>query len=826
MCRVGAGRRRSPCLTTAAQAVDTCLGPGAAAAKRPRTLAVQMSKQRAADSGAAESAGELDKSSAVETAKKWYDSRRCPLSKGEFTMNTPVVGAYRNSGTEWSLLYSIQSKLGHPDTGITYLVRFKFAREGSAWSVASADEENACMHADEEESDIPGLDEMTAVKAAKRWYDKHVYNGLYTMNLPHASAYCNRAHGFPRLWSIGYCATGPGINPEEQHLMRFKYAAKKKGDAWEWRAVSLTDGSTEVDDRAASAPAPAAPDKVAEKSQERERRRKRGKDNEKAVKKPRLTVGSAPKVTDTAETASTQTKRPRLTVGSGSKDTEAGETEAKQTKRPRLTVGSSSDDTSSDKKRPRVALSVASSSSASSAAEEGSDADEGSKTTTTKLVVKKEPKPSNGKRPRVALSVASSSSTSSASEEGSKTTTTKLVVKKQQKSSDGNAAAAVLDPLSAVKAAQAWYAQHDEQHPGLEMVAEKIFENSDRECSLLYSTDPNVTGNTYLERFKFNPPSEKNDWQWTVKSTPYEDDAAMYKDDVDPPEGDKLGELDQQTAVKAARRWYKQYFRLGGNSYKMDKVTGAFRNTELDIEPNEPHEWSLRYAANGDPTEYFLRFKYRAELDKDTGAWKWTAYGYSETEDASEYIGNSAEGYQDEQLSSIDDVPKKRSASSKTRATISDSHGGGGGRGPKSTKRNKSKKKNGGAVGNDGERAAASDRASDDVKAQIQDMKDKIREPKRELVQLPYVMPSAECEDEAYRDIGGPKVRVLCTVAEKLPLGFAPPPPHFSARDRCSCHGRSRSSMCSPHGLRMAVSLGRSTYSVLLLPLQQQRLAQ
>jgi hypothetical protein len=65
------------------------------------------------------------------------------------------------------------------------------------------------------------------------------------------------------------------------------------------------------------------------------------------------------------------------------------------------------------------------------------------------------------------------------------------------------------------------------------------------------------------------------------------------------------------------------------------------------------------------------------------------------------------------------------------------------------------------------------------VKAQIQDMKDKIREPKRELVQLPYVMPSAECEDEAYRDIGGPKVRVLCTVAEKLPLGFAPSPPIF-----------------------------------------------
>jgi hypothetical protein len=514
-----------------------------------------------------------------------------------------------------------------------------------------------------------------------------------------------------------------------------------------------------------------------------------------------------------------------LTVGSASKEAEAGEAEAKQTKRPRLTVGSSSDLTGSDKKRPRVALTVASSSSVSSAAEGRS------KPTTTKVVVKKQPTSSDGKGRRVALTIASSSSASSAAEERSKTTTTKVAAKKQPTSSDGNTAAAALDPVSAVKAAQAYFAQNN---PDEEMEAITIFENNDRECTLLYRKDPNIYGNTYLERFKFRPPSDKNDWQWTVKSKPYEDDAAMYHDDILPPEDDKLGELDEQTAVKAARRWYNEHFRLGGTRYKMDKIMSAYRNTGPDIEPNEPHEWSLRYTANGDPTEHFLRFKYRAELDRNTGGWKWTAYGYSETERPSESIGNNAEGYQDEQLSSTDDAPKKRSASSKPREAVGDSHGGGG-RGPKPTKRTKPQKKTVEAVTNDEQRAATSDCDSDHAKTPANPSTNGA--PKRLVVQhrLPYVMPSAECEDEVYRDIGGPKVRLLFT--------FVPQPVYYpeatvllcftlllttrSLQEYYSCHGCSRSVLVySLHGLRMAVSLVRSTSSFLILLLQQQHLAQ
>ena len=654
-----------------------------------------MVKLRATDGAASGSSDEveLDETSAVEKAKEWYDHDRRSPSHGNYTMNTPVLGAYRNSSTEWSLLYSIEPKPGHHDPGITFLWRYTFARAGSTWKVTGAVEENACMHADNEERDIPELDETRAAEAAKRWYDQHFSGGMYSMTLPHVSAYCNRARGFPRLWTICYRATGAGIDPEEEHFVQFKYAAQKKGDGWEWRAVSLDGGSREVD-AAAPTPAPAAAENATKKT-----------------KKPRLTIGS--KEGDETEGAA-KTKRPRLTVGPGSKEVDSAEIAAKQTKRPRLTFGSSSDHTGGDKTKRRGALSIGPSSSASAAAEKGR-----------------------------------------------KPATTKVVVTKHPNSCDGDAAAVALDKQSAVKAAKDWF---EKEHHDQEMVPLKIYKNNDRECSLLYRTEPNINGNTFLLRFKFSPPSDTNDRQWTVKSRPYEDDAAMYEDEVGPPEDNELDELDEQTAVKAAKRWYNEYFYGGG--YEMDiPVLGAYRNSEQNIEPNEPCEWSLLYTANGDSTQqHFVRFKYRPE--RGLKGWTWRVYGYSETEEPSEHIGNSLEGYQHEQLNY---APKRRDASSRKREADGGTRSGARGIGGlKSTKQAKPKKPKLGAAANTAERAGNTTSAaatgaaaldSDNHALHSADMKARILEPKRELMRLPYVMPSADCEDEAYRDIGGPKVR-------------------------------------------------------------------
>ena len=206
--------------------------------------------------GAGVGAGALDEAAAVEAAQAWYDTDRRSPSQGVYAMVTPVLGAYRNSAAEWSLLYRVE-----PDTGTSYLFRYKYNQAGSSrWKVASAAEEGACMHADTER-DVPTLDEAAAVKAAKRWYDKQFFGGAYTLCVPHVNAYCNRAQSFPREWSLRYRAEGPDVDPAAEHFVKFKYAAERKeGKAgWKWRVVCLDlEGATEDVDPAAAVLAAAA----------------------------------------------------------------------------------------------------------------------------------------------------------------------------------------------------------------------------------------------------------------------------------------------------------------------------------------------------------------------------------------------------------------------------------------------------------------------------------------------------------------------------------------------------------------------------------------
>ena len=53
---------------------------------------------------------ELESETAVAAAKRWYDEKG-PFT-GRFVLALPVLGAFRNSPTEYSLRYKV-----HPDTG-------------------------------------------------------------------------------------------------------------------------------------------------------------------------------------------------------------------------------------------------------------------------------------------------------------------------------------------------------------------------------------------------------------------------------------------------------------------------------------------------------------------------------------------------------------------------------------------------------------------------------------------------------------------------------------------------------------------------------------
>ena len=399
----------------------------------------------------------LEEETAVRLAKAWYDTDRRSPGRGAVSMVVPPVGAYRNNGGEWSILYRVE-----PDGGsnTTYLYRFRFNATGTQWRVAGATEDGACMHSDDEASQPPPLDETAAVKAAKRWYDTRFFGGAYTMGAP-LNAYCNKAHGSQRHWSLRYHAEGPEVDPSTAFFVLWKYAAEKSSKGWRWRVVSLdlAAASETVDETPAAEPAAAS-------------------------------AASAKPAGDP------QAKRPRLTVGKSSAPDGAKSAADPQAKRPRLKVGSTS-------------------------------------------------------------------STPGSAPQG----------------------VAQLGEEAAIRAAQRWY----QREHSAELKPLKIFRNSEREYSILYCTEPNLSGNTYLRRYKFAPPPSDGTGEWTVRSRPFEDDAALHEDGKDP----TPAELDRETAAKAASRWYNKYFSGGGN--RMDSpVIAAYGNTERDLEVTEGREWSLR----------------------------------------------------------------------------------------------------------------------------------------------------------------------------------------------------------------------------------------
>lgn len=404
--------------------------------------------------GAAEG---LDEASAVKAAQAWYDGDRRSPSLGRYAMVTPVLGAYRNSAAEWSLMYRVE-----PDTGTSYLFRYKYNQAGSSWKVASAGEEGACMHADTDERDVPALDEAAAAKAAKRWYDKNFYGGVFTMRVPHINAYCNRARGFPREYSLRYRATGPEVDPAAEHFVKFKYAVERKEGktSWKWRVVCLDlEGATQdVDPAAALAATAAAPDpKPAAEPATKEKMPKIPK----IPKLTKITVGpssSAPSLLSAPSLSSAATEESAGAPAAAAASPK--ESKPRAEKKTKLKVGSST-------------MAAAAAAAAPTAVETKEPQSTAAQKEAPKLAVKNETKSAPKKASKAGAAVAAAAAP---------------------------VIAVTLDKDSALNAAKTWYEAENKGEE--EMVPLKIYRNNDKECTLLYHTEPNETGNTYLRRVR------------------------------------------------------------------------------------------------------------------------------------------------------------------------------------------------------------------------------------------------------------------------------------------------------------------------------------
>ena len=69
---------------------------------------------------------------------------------------------------------------------------------------------------------LAGIERIGNKLAAKRWYDKRFFGGAYTMGAP-LNAYCNKAHGSQRHWSLRYHAEGPEVDPSTAFFVLWKY---------------------------------------------------------------------------------------------------------------------------------------------------------------------------------------------------------------------------------------------------------------------------------------------------------------------------------------------------------------------------------------------------------------------------------------------------------------------------------------------------------------------------------------------------------------------------------------------------------------------------
>ena len=193
-----------------------------------------------------------DKDIAVAEAIRWYDTSgpaAFNFAEGALKIKQPVLGAYRNNDTEWSVKYKTE-----PDLGAPYFLRVSYeeASDGS-WKATVGKLEGASELPDdykppEEQVGEGELGKEEAIADAVRWYYEEggtafgFENGKYRIKTPVVAAYRNSA----TAWSVKY-VTEPPLDRE--FFVRFTY----KKAANQWKAVDGDLGT-----------ASALPDKVAE----------------------------------------------------------------------------------------------------------------------------------------------------------------------------------------------------------------------------------------------------------------------------------------------------------------------------------------------------------------------------------------------------------------------------------------------------------------------------------------------------------------------------------------------------------------------------------
>jgi hypothetical protein len=89
---------------------------------------------------------ELSRQAAVAAAMQWYDAEgpeKIGFERGQYRIKQPVLAAYRNNDTEWSIRYMTE-----PDCGLEGFIRMTYQRTGGRWRATSGLFEGASQKLD------------------------------------------------------------------------------------------------------------------------------------------------------------------------------------------------------------------------------------------------------------------------------------------------------------------------------------------------------------------------------------------------------------------------------------------------------------------------------------------------------------------------------------------------------------------------------------------------------------------------------------------------------------------------------------------------------
>ena len=211
---------------------------------------------------AGQAGGELSQEAAVAAAVEWYDvegPEKIGFEEGAYRVKQPVLGAFRNNETQWSIRYTTE-----PDCGLEGFIRMTYKSTGGRWKATSGLFEGASDQPDPSKTVQPSpsktkvkirlpsaagqaggeLSQEAAVAAAVEWYDVEgpekigFEEGAYRVKQPVLGAFRNNE----TQWSIRY-TTEPDCGLEGFIRMTYKSTGGR------WKATSgLFEGASDQPD--------------------------------------------------------------------------------------------------------------------------------------------------------------------------------------------------------------------------------------------------------------------------------------------------------------------------------------------------------------------------------------------------------------------------------------------------------------------------------------------------------------------------------------------------------------------------------------------------